>query len=75
MIKRINPNKNVLGVFEPGNNYKGNVVAFTSWNVFPFILNKERSGIKMNSGYENLEEDNDAKQTLVNKVETDAVWS
>ena len=72
--KKINPNKNVLEYLNQETNYKGNVVAFTSWNVFPFILNKDRSGIKMNSGYQNLEEDN-MEQSLVNKVENEAVYN
>ena len=72
--KKINPNKNVLEYLNQETNYKGNVVAFTSWNVFPFILNKDRSGIKMNSGYQNLEEDN-MEQSLVNKVEHEAVYN
>jgi Metalloenzyme superfamily len=42
--------------------------------VFPYILNKERSKIEMNSGYENMEEDN-AEQSLINKVENDAVYN
>src|SRR6476660_3898595 len=71
--KKINPNKNVLEYLNRETNYRGNVVAFTSWNVFPFILNEERSGIKMNSGYQHLEE-GDMAPSLVNKVENDAVY-
>jgi hypothetical protein len=71
--KKINPNKNVLEYLNQETGYKGNVVAFTSWNVFPYILNKARSGIKMNSGYQNLDED-DMTERLVNKVEHDAVY-
>lgn len=72
--KKINPNKNVLEYLNHETNYKGDVVAFTSWNVFPFILNKMRSGITMNSGYQNLETSN-MTQSLVNKVENDAVYN
>jgi hypothetical protein len=72
--KKINPNKNVLEYLNQETDYRGNVVAFTSWNVFPFILNKDRSGIKMNSGYQNLEE-GDLTQSLVNKVENVAVYN
>lgn len=72
--KKINPNKNVLEYLNQETNYRGNVVAFTSWNVFPYILNEERSGIKMNSGYQNLEEDN-ATQSLVNKIENEAIYN
>jgi len=72
--KKTNPNKNVLEYLNQETDYKGNVVAFTSWNVFPFILNAARSGLKMNSGYQNLEVDN-LTQSLVNKVENDGVYN
>jgi hypothetical protein len=72
--KKINQNKNVLEYLNRETNYRGNVVAFTSWDVFPFILNKERSGIKMNSGYQHFEND-DVMQSLVNKVEDDAIYN
>ncbi|HEV8284049.1 MAG TPA: alkaline phosphatase family protein [Chitinophagaceae bacterium] len=72
--KRLNPNRNVLEYLNQQPAYKGDVVAFTSWNVFPYILNRERSGVKMNSGYENMEEDN-AVQSLVNKVQMDGVYN
>src|SRR6476620_7263152 len=72
--KKINPNKNVLEYLNQETDHRGDGVAFTSWNVFPFIFNKDRSGIKMNSGYQNLEEDN-MMQSLVNKVENDAVYN
>jgi len=71
--KRINPNKNVLEYLNRETNHSGNVVAFTSWNVFPFILNKDRSGIKMNSGYQ--DDKDDMTRSLVNKVENDAVYT
>ncbi|RYZ18485.1 MAG: hypothetical protein EOP49_49570 [Sphingobacteriales bacterium] len=32
--------------------HKGNVAAFSSWNIFPFILNEKRSGFQVNCGYE-----------------------
>jgi len=72
--KRRNSNLNVLEWLNRLPAYKGSVVAFTSWNVFPYILNKERSGIVMNSGYENMEDDS-AMQSLVNSVQTNAVYN
>jgi hypothetical protein len=70
--KRINPNRNVLEYLNRQSGYEGDVVAFTSWNVFPFILNKERGGIKMNTGWENIEGDG-VEQVLINKVQNEAV--
>ena len=72
--KHNNPNKNVLEYLNELPQYAGHVVAFTSWDVFPYILNKQRSKLKINSGYENMEEDN-GLQSLVNKVENDAVYN
>jgi hypothetical protein len=72
--KKVNPTPNVLEYLNRQGNYKGDVVAFTSWDVFPYILNRVRSRIKMNSGYENMREDNGI-QSLVNKVENEEVYN
>jgi len=72
--RKMNPNKSVLEYLNCDTNYNGNVVAFTSWDVFPFILNKQRSGIKINSGYEELE-GGDMTQNLVNSVEAYGVYN
>lgn len=50
----LNENTNVLEFLNRQEEYKDRVAAFTSWNIFPFILNEERSGILVNSGYEPL---------------------
>jgi Type I phosphodiesterase / nucleotide pyrophosphatase len=70
--KRVNPNLNVLEYLNEQTSFKGSVVAFTSWDVFPYILNKERSGLKINSGYGNIE--TDAEQYMVSKVQHEAVY-
>lgn len=72
--KRSNLNRNVLEYLNQQNGYRGKVVAFTSWDVFPFILNEKRNALKINSGYENMEEDGE-EQSLVNKVENTAVYT
>ena len=46
-----NPHVNVLEYLKNSQEYKGKVAVFTSWNVFPFILNQVRSGLPVNSGY------------------------
>ena len=71
--KKLNPNFNVLEYLNEQPLYKGNVVAFTSWDVFPYILNEKRSRLRVNSGYENMNEDNEV-QRLVNKVENESVY-
>jgi hypothetical protein len=50
--KKKNPNINLLEYLNRQDQFKGKVAAFTSWDVFPYILNEERSSIMLNSGYE-----------------------
>lgn len=50
-----NPNQNVLEYLDGTEKFKGDVVAFTSWSLFPFILNQQRNGMRINSGYQPLE--------------------
>jgi Uncharacterized proteins of the AP superfamily len=49
-----NPNVTVLEHLNNLPAFKGKVAAFGSWDVFPFIINEERSGIPVNAGYENV---------------------
>jgi hypothetical protein len=46
-----NPNMNVLEFLNKQKGFEGKVAAFSSWEVFPAILNSKRSGILVNSGY------------------------
>jgi Sulfatase len=46
-----NPNETVLEFLNKQDKYKGKVAAFGSWDVFPFIINEERSGIPVNAGF------------------------
>ena len=65
-----NQNVNLLEFLNTRSNFTGKVVAFSSWNIIPFILNEKRSGIPVNSGYENLSEENDSIATLINTVQS-----
>lgn len=56
--KNYNPNTNVLEYLNKQKGFEGKVAAFTSWDVFPWILNDKRSGILVNSGLTNLSADN-----------------
>ena len=68
--KKRNPNVNVLEYLNSKEDFKGKVVAFTSWDVFPYILNEERSGLLVNSGNENMDTvSGSEKQKLINKVQ------
>ncbi len=50
----VNPNKNIMEYLNETEKYKGKVVAFSSWALFPFILGKERNNLPVYSGYEAL---------------------
>lgn len=61
---------NVLEYLVSKEAFKGKVVAFTSWDVFPFILNEKRNGLPINAGYENISDNNlSSTQQLINKVQ------
>jgi hypothetical protein len=47
-----NPNTTVLEKINNMPQFKGKVAAFGSWDVFPYIINEERSGIPVNAGFE-----------------------
>jgi hypothetical protein len=46
--KRQNRNTTLLEYLNEQPIYKGNVAAFTSWNLFTYILNEQRSGVHIN---------------------------
>jgi len=47
-----NPNTTILEIANNTSAYKGKVAAFGSWDVFPYIVNEERSGVPVNAGFE-----------------------
>jgi hypothetical protein len=47
-----NPNITLLEYLNRLPAFKGKVAAFGSWDVFPYIINRERSGIPVNAGFE-----------------------
>lgn len=63
-----NRNKTVLQFLAEQPLFKDSVAAFTSWNVFPFILNKKKKGIRQNCGYENMN-DSTGGIAAVNEVQ------
>ena len=64
-----NKNLNVLEYLDKSAEYHGKVAVFTSWNVFPFILNESRSGLPINSGYAPLAESGDLVAGLIDSVQ------
>ena len=64
-----NPNVTVLEWLHRRPEFAGRVAAFCSWDVFPFIINAERSGIPVNAGWQPLEPDAEADQLhLLNEL-------
>ncbi len=52
--KILNKNENVLEFINKQQDFEGRVAAFATWDVFPFILNKKRSNIFLNSDLDSL---------------------
>lgn len=52
--KRWNANTNVLEFINQQKGYQGKVAAFTTWDVFPYILNNKRSGVYVNADTDTL---------------------
>ncbi|MBB1284440.1 alkaline phosphatase family protein [Flavisolibacter sp. BT320] len=53
--KVANPNPTILDFLAASETYKGKVAAFASWDAFPYILNREKSRVYINSGFDNIE--------------------
>ena len=47
-----NPNTTILEIANKDSRYEDKVFAFGSWDVFPYIVNEERSGVPVNAGFE-----------------------
>lgn len=69
-----NPNINILEYLDSKPAFKGKVAAFTSWDVFPFILNDDRNDVVINSGYTARTQTRiSLEQQLINKVQEESV--
>lgn len=66
-----NPNVTVLEFLNNQPALKGKVAAFGSWDVFPFIINAERSGLPVNAGFDQARaEPLSEKEVLLNEMIT-----
>jgi dienelactone hydrolase len=63
--KKNNPNVTVLEWLNTREPYRGKVAAFGSWDVFPWILNRERSGLLVNAGFEPVSSPGDPERVAV----------
>ncbi len=68
--KRNNPNVTFLEHLNGLEEYKDKVMAFGSWDVFPFIINRERSGIPVNAGFDMAQGENLSEaELLINRMQ------
>lgn len=72
--KKKNQNKNVLEILNSSSTYAGKVAAFTSWELFPYILDKEEKGsYVLNSGLQKIDGKNlTPAQALLNVLQDKA---
>jgi len=73
------PNRNVtfLEWLNRNADYRGRVAAFGSWDVFPAIINRKRSGVYVNAGFESADWAQPSPRTqLLNELqqETPTPW-
>ena len=68
-----NLNINVLEYLNSFDEFRNRVVAFTSWDIFPYILNKNRSGLKVYSGYDSVEENGSFEMHIFNKAQENLI--
>lgn len=66
--KILNKNENVLEFINHKKQYAGNVAVFSSWDVFPYILNAQRSGLYVNADVDTLKFSSPAFQ-LINEFQ------
>ncbi len=64
-----NPNVTVLEFLNKHKDFNGRVVAFGSWNVFPYIINESRSGVPVNAGFEKAGGKITEQEKLLNKLQ------
>lgn len=72
--KNKNPNINILEYLNSKPLFAGKVAAFTSWDVFPYILNTERNNMVINSGYADHLSYGSIEEALINKVQEESVF-
>ncbi|TMM59062.1 phosphoglyceromutase [Maribacter algarum] len=65
-----NKNITILELANQDPRYKDKVAAFASWDVFPYIINEERSGVPVNAGFELAEgEDLSVREQFLNELQ------
>lgn len=69
-----NPNKTFLEYLNQKEGFANRVLAFGSWDVFPYIINEERSRIPVNAGFDQAEGEHlSDKEELLNRLQTEII--
>lgn len=68
--KKYNKNVTILEFINKQKGYQGKVAAFTTWDVFPYIINEPRSGVPVNSGVELINGNKTEGESLLNDIQT-----
>lgn len=68
--KFYNPNETVLEFINKHAAFKSKVAAYTSWDVFPYIINDKRSGVYVNAGELQAETSPNPRETVLNQLMT-----
>ena len=68
--KVYNKNQTVLEFLNQKKQFHGKIGAFASWDVFPYIINDQRSGIPVNAGFrESEDEARTPNENLLNELQ------
>jgi len=72
-----NSNETVLEWVNRQPGFEGRVAAFGSWDVFPYIINEERSGVPVNAGFDSASGDLTEKEAWLNEMQaqTPSPWT
>jgi len=75
--KKPNKNTTILEWLNTQPSFAGKVAAFGSWDVFPFIINEERSGVPVNAGFEEASGNLNERERWLNEMQaqTPSPWS
>ncbi|MGC3945242.1 MAG: alkaline phosphatase family protein [Chryseolinea sp.] len=66
--KFYNPNQNVLEFIQSKPGFSGKVAAFTSWDVFPYIINDKRNNIMVSAGQQAATRSPNDTEKVLNKL-------
>jgi hypothetical protein len=71
--KKKNSNPNLLERLNNDPAYEGRVAAFTSWDVFPFILDRKKGSFVLNSGHQNIDGKLSQNESMLNDVQSKVI--